>query len=157
MIKPIVTLITELKKPCLEVEEDENIKSLIQDLKDTLNSVKGWGISANQIGVNKRVSYIKVPKFMDPKTKEIKYSEYILINAKIIEKDKPVKIENEGCLSFPGVYVHTRRYIFITVVFENEKRQVQTGTMQDYEALATQHEIDHQNGIVIFNRKWRAK
>ena len=157
MIRPIVTLITELRKPCLPVEKNENIKQLIQDLKDTLEATKGIGITANQIGVNKRVSYLKIPKFIDSKTKKIQYNEYVLINPRITEKDKPVRINNEGCISFQGLSITTRRYVYCIVEFEDENRKAQAGAFQDLEAFVAQHEIDHQNGLTIFDRKWRAK
>jgi peptide deformylase len=59
-------------------------------------------------------------------------------------------------LSFPGVGVITRRYVFATVEYYNEKMELQTGILQDLEAICIQHEIDHQNGITIFDRKWVA-
>jgi peptide deformylase len=155
-VRPIVSNLAELRKCCLPVEKGENISDIIQALKDTSESKHGWGISANQIGINKKISYIKIPKFID-KNKQIVYNELVLINAKIVEHDKPVKVMNEGCLSFPGVHVHTRRYVFITVEYLNEKMEPQAMSYQDMEALAMQHEIDHQNGITIFDKKWRAK
>jgi peptide deformylase len=155
--KPIVTLIADLNKPCLPVEKNENIKGIIQDLKDTLAKTGGLGISANQIGVQKKISYLKVPKSIDNQTKKIEYSEYVLINAKIINKNTAVRVNNEGCISFPGIEVVTRRYAFVVVEFENEKRQIQTGMFANLESLVAQHEIDHQNNLTIFSRKWRAK
>lgn len=157
MIKSIVSNINELKKPCDLVTEKDDIKTIIQDLKDTLESKKGLGLSANQIGIQKRISYIKLPQAINKKTKEIQYNEYILINAKIIEHNRPIKVKNESCLSFPGVYVDTRRYVFITVEFLNEKMELQTGLMQDLEAIIVQHEIAHQQSMTLFDYKWRAK
>jgi peptide deformylase len=155
-IKPIVTNIAELRKPCETVELNEDIKEIIQSLKDTLEAKKGLGLTANQIGINKCISYIKIPKRIN-KNKEIQYNELILINAKIIEKDRPIRINNESCLSFPGINVTTKRYVFITVEYLNEKMELQTAMFQDLEAICIAHEIDHQNGITIFDRKWRAK
>jgi len=150
--KKIITNINALKVPCLEVRKDEDIKHIIKDLKDTLTNVGGLGLSANQIGYNRKISYIKIPKFT--KDKKIEFNEYILINAKIIEKNRPIQVKNEECLSFPGIGVTTKRYIFITVEYLNEKMELQTGMFQDLESLATQHEIDHTNGITMFDRKW---
>jgi peptide deformylase len=152
---PIVTNINELKNPCTEVVKEDNIKEIIQKLKDTLESNGGLGLTANQIDIQKRISYIKVPKYN--KEKKIEFNEYILINAKIIEKQTPLKVKNEGCLSFPGVYVDTKRYVFIIVQYLNEKMELQNGIYQDLEGICIQHEIDHQNGLTIFDRKWRAK
>jgi len=155
-IKPIVTNLVELRKPCVPVEKGEDVSQIIQELKDTLETKRGWGLSANQIGYNKKISYIKIPEFKD-KQGNFSYKEYILINAKIIEKDRLVKVLDEGCLSFPGVPVHTQRYVFITIEYLNEKMEPITMAYQDMEALAMQHEVDHQQGRTIFDRKWRAR
>lgn len=151
---PIITNINLLKKSCFSVEKEENISKIIQDLKDTLVNKRGWGLSANQIGYNKKISYIHVPKKIDSRTKQVEYLDLILVNPKIVEKDTIIKIK-ESCLSFPGVVVETKRYAFLTVEFETEKRETQTGLFSDIEALAVQHEIDHLNGLTIFDRKWR--
>lgn len=157
MIKSIVTNIKDLKKSSSPVEPNENIKELLKDLKDTCIANNGFGLTAIQIGIPKKISYIRLPKHIDPKTKQIEYKEFYIINAKITDKDTPVKIQNESCLSFKGLSVTTKRYAFIAIQFENEKRELQTGIMQDLEAITVQHEYDHQNGYTIFNRKWRAK
>jgi peptide deformylase len=156
MIKPIVTNIKELRQTCQDVTKDDNIKDIIQDLKDTLESKKCIGLTANQIGINKKISYIKIPKSID-KNKQIQYNEHILINAKIIEKDKPIQVKNESCVSFPGVGIITKRFVFSIVQYYNEKMELKTGIYQDLESICIQHEIDHQSGLTIFDRKWRSK
>ena len=160
MIKTITTNIKELRKPCeLVNKDDKEIKSIIQDLKDTLNSfsAKAIGLSANQIGINKRISYIKIPRFMN-QNKEMQYDEYILINAKIIEKDRPIQVKNESCLSFPGVGVITRRYVFVTVEYLDENFKSQINAFQDLPAICVQHEIDHLDGRLILDRSgWKRK
>jgi len=156
-IKSVVTNIKELRRPCKYITDKDNVKDIIEILKVTLKSKQGLGLTANQVGINKRISYLKIPKFFNQKTKEWEYNEYILINAKIIEKDNPIKVNNEECLSFPGISIITKRYVYCTVEFYNEKMELQTAMFQDLESLAIQHELDHQNGITIFDRKWRAK
>ena len=154
--KPKLPLVTDrnfLSQPCLPVTKEDNVQEIVQKLKDTFACYEGIGLSANQIGIQKRISYIKVPKIVN---KKVEFEELILINAKIIEQDRPVKITNEGCLSFHGVYVTTQRFVFITVEYLNEKLEPKVMAFQDLESFAIQHESDHQNGIVIFDRKWRA-
>jgi len=157
MVRPIVTLITDLKKPCLPVEKNENIKSIIQDLKDTLEKTHGLGISANQIGIQKKISYIKVPKSMDQKTKKIEYGEYVLINPKMIEHNKKVVVKQEGCISFPGLKIDTDRWIFITLLNHNEKLEPQTLLLQDLESIVIQHEYSHLIGRTIIDDKHKTK
>ncbi len=151
---PIVTDVNFLKQPCGEVTKEDNIKEIIQKLKDTLESRGGLGITANQIGIQKKISYIKIPKMNG---KKLEYNEIILINTKIIEKSNPIKIKNEECLSLPGISVQTRRYIYITIENYNEDLKSQIGVMQDLESLVCQHEHDHQNGKLILDCKWRTK
>jgi peptide deformylase len=157
MIKAIVTNIVELRKPCLAVEKGENVAQILVDLHDTLLNKKGLALSANQIGYNKKISFIRMPTKYNKETKETEYKEFYLINAKIIEKENPIKVKDEQCLSFSGVSVITKRYIFVVITYLNEKFEEQTAMMQDLEALICQHECDHQNGIVLFDRKWKAK
>jgi peptide deformylase len=91
------------------------------------------------------------------KDKQIQYKEYVLINAKIIEKERPIQVKGESCISFPGMGMITRRFVFVTVEYLNEKLEIQTGILQDMEAICVQHETDHQNSLTIFDRKWRSK
>jgi len=157
MIKPIITDIRELHKPCLAVEKGENLKDLIQDLKDTLEASGGLGISANQIGVQKKVSYIKIPKEFNKLTKKFEFSDKVLMNIKIIDKQNPVMFKNEGCTSFKGIQVNTRRYIYIVASFMNENFEEQTAMLQDIESIVIQHEHGHQNSQTLFEHKWKAR
>lgn len=140
MIKPIVTNLKELRKPCAEVEEGEDVSSIAQDLKDTLATLKGYGLAANQIGVRKKVAYYKIGA-----------SETLLINPKIVEKCDRIVFEEE-CLSFPGVVVKTDRYRELTI--ENKGARYSASGL---EAIVIQHEIDHLEGKTIFDRKHKAR
>jgi peptide deformylase len=155
-IKSIVTDINLLRKPCLLVEKGEDVKQIIIELKETLNkfSSKALGLSANQIGYNKSVCYIRVPYF-DQKNKKTEIKELILINPKIIEKDKPIKVQNESCLSFPGISVTTKRYVYCTVYYLDENFKEHTALMQDLESLVILHEYDHTIGKTIFDNRYK--
>jgi peptide deformylase len=154
MIKLIITNIQELRKPCEEVKEGENINDIVQDLKDTLIATKhGLGLTANQIGYNKKISYIRNPK---QQGKEIVYDELIMLNAKIIDKQEPIKFW-ESCLSFKGIGVYTKRYSIITVEFENEARKKITSLYTGLLSVIIQHEYSHLLGKTMFDYKWKAR
>jgi len=153
--KPLVTNYAQLRIPCEPVTKNDDIKSIIQDLKDGLEVYGGLGISGIQIGINKRISYIRVPILNEKKKLEMK--EIILINPKIIEHSRSFIFKGEGCTSFPGLRIDTDRFVFITVVNYNEKLEPNTFMSQDLEGVCIQHEIDHTNGISIFQRKNKAK
>lgn len=148
----IVTDINYLRQSCQEITKDDPIKEIIQKLKDTLNYYGGYGITANQIGIQKKISYLKIPKIT--KDKKLEYNEYIMINAKIIERDNPIRVNGEGCLSLKNIFIDTQRFIFITVEYLNENLKPQIGAMQDLESLVCQHEHSHQCGRTILDDKW---
>lgn len=143
MIKSIVTNIKELKKSSELVKEGEDITQIIQDLKGTLATKQGYGLAAIQIGIPKRVAYIKVNK-----------TELVLVNSKILEKQEKI-VFNEGCLSFSGIWVKTDRWNSIT--FQNGVNGEQKYSVDGLEAIVVQHEIAHFNGQTIFDFKHKAK
>jgi len=162
IIKPItpvqkISLVSDrtlLSKPSEIVTKEDDVAGIVKKLKDTLSTQSGLALTANQIGINKRISYLRIPKFNG---KGIEFTEMVVINAKIIERDKPIKVNNEACLSFPGISVVTQRFVFCTVEYLDENLKSQVMSYQDLEAMVLQHEIDHQNGITLFDRKWRAR
>ena len=89
--KPLIMNYRLLRRHCEEVTKDDNIQGIIKDLKDAIDVYKGVGISANQIGINKRISYIRVPSL--DKDKKIKITEIILINNSPV-----IKIPMNFCL-----------------------------------------------------------
>jgi len=150
--KPIVTSLVELKKSCQLITKEDDIQTIINDLRETLNYVGGYGLTANQIGIQKKISICKIPNY-NPQTKKVDVKELVLINAKIIEKDRYWINKQEGCLSIPHIRIDTDRWVFITVEYLDEKLQPQILPTQDIEALIIQHEYDHQIGLTILDRK----
>ena len=144
----IVKDINQLKEKCVPVSalsygEGENIaKRLLDELS---NSKNGIGLAANQIGINKRVCVINV--------KEPLY----LINPSIINKSSKTFLSREGCLSFPKKYVRTGRHTSVTVEADNHKGKLSFSAESDnindaFECACVQHEIDHLDGITMFER-----
>ncbi len=156
MKKEIVRDLRILRKSCVKVEEKENIKQIVADLKDSLDPEKGYGLSANQIGYNKRIAYVKLPK-IDNKTHQVSYEEHVIVNPKIVEKQHAIRFAQEGCLSLPGIKVDTFRYNFVIVECLDEKLEKKTHLMVGMKAIVFQHEIDHLNGKTLFDKKYRNK
>ena len=100
----------------------------------------GVGLAANQAGINTAVCVIKVTKPL------------ILINPKIVGKFGKSFFQ-EGCLSFKGDYVLTERWTDIVVVDDNHSNQLFFSFEKNaLECVCVQHEIDHLNGITMFDR-----
>ncbi|MBV7273247.1 peptide deformylase [Clostridiaceae bacterium UIB06] len=121
---------------------DEEVLSLIQDLKDTLYNTDGVGLAAPQIGVLKRVILIDLRDGSEP---------IILINPKITKKIGRVE-DIEGCLSYPGYegeVVRPRRVIVLGITLEGNEVEY---TAEGFLARAFCHEIDHLDGIIYTDR-----
>lgn len=145
MIKPIVTDTTELKKPCETITSKEELDLIIKDLEDTLaDNGNGIGLASNQIGYNKQVAIIRIGK-----------DKIDLINPIILEKLGKFRMEKEGCLSFPGLYIDTLRYSEIWVETGLEKRE--KIVLRGIYAVAGLHEIQHLQGKTLLESKWRTR
>ena len=128
----------KLTKACKKVSLADGLQvghKLLDTLKKTENGV---GLAANQVGINKRVCVINV-------TKPI-----ILVNPRIVGKFGKIYFQ-EACLSFPGDYVYTERWANVMVEAENHKKNLIFGE-NVLECVCVQHEIDHLNGVTMFER-----
>ena len=138
----------KLQEKCspVSVKEGEEIGvRLLHELRDSDN---GIGLAANQIGINKRVCVVNVKEPL------------VLINPKIVEKSKEQFIFPEGCLSFPDSKIKTQRHQDIVVTADNHKDRLSfSANSKDindaFECVCVQHEIDHLDGITMFDREFR--
>ena len=153
----IIQEINKLNKPCEEVSTIKEGEEIAAKLLDELSkSENGIGLAANQIGINKRVCVVNVPtgNNTDP---------VILINPVIIEKSKEMFGFVEGCLSFPDKSVKTMRHKSLKVKslnFEGTMYFEATPPVNNpkdlsnaFETACVQHEIDHLDGITMFERE----
>ena len=144
------------------LEEGEKIAT---ELFEILNKRKdGIGLAANQVGIDASVAVVNVREPI------------VLINPEIVSRETEIPFY-EGCLSFPGKGVNTKRYETVEVTSDNvdgtmifsgvdtgEKTkgsweqegktyQVKDKDLRTLEAVCVQHEIDHLNGIICMDRK----
>ena len=155
-----------IQKKLREVSVEEGLE-IATELFQILNERKdGIGLAANQVGIDASVAVVNVREPL------------VLINPKIISKENEIPYF-EGCLSFPGKGVHTKRYETIEVKtaqeegswifsgcdkgadgmgfyvqrsFENAKR-IKDKEIRTLEAVCVQHEIDHLMGKTIHERE----
>lgn len=138
---PVITGVENISDPCENATIDE-AEELWANLEASLDSEAGFGLTANQIGVNKRVGFIRYAG-----------KEYRLLNTRIVETGPSIVIYGEGCLSIPGKTVNTERYHTITIEDEILGRMHLTMSKDSLLPIIFQHEIDHMNGKTIFDRK----
>lgn len=130
------------------VSVDAAIRSLIDDLFETMYAAPGIGLAATQVDVHRRllVADVSVDK-SDP---------HALINPVILEKDG-VTVTEEGCLSVPGYYEEVQRAEHILVRFTNRDGVELTMEASNVLAVCIQHEIDHLDGKLFVDYLSEAK
>jgi peptide deformylase len=157
MVRKIVTDRKELSRKTQEVTDKKELRDILEDLLDTIKEHKtAVGLSANQIGYDKAVSIIRLgaKKDKDGNLTEDYTFKMNLVNPKILERNGKVRV-TEQCLSFGNITVITDRST--TILLENEEDGERKKLfVQGFEAIVVQHEVDHLNGLTIFNRKHKA-
>lgn len=142
-----------LRKICSDVQSVEEGEKIAQQLLQVLAEYdRGVGLSANQIGILKRVSVVKLPD----------ESPLILMNPMITRRSNETVTYTEGCLSLPGKIVLTKRNLEVSITTLNHANELTFGpdirpiTKESLEkdfgllkSVCIQHEIDHLNGKLI--------
>jgi peptide deformylase len=130
---------------------DDEIRTLIEDMGDTMFDAQGVGLAAPQIGVNKRVIVydIRAEKSEDDGSeKEFR----ALINPEIIEAQGSVTSEKEACLSVPDYRSDVKRYETVTIKALDIDANPLEFKADKLLSVILQHEIDHLNGILYIQR-----
>ena len=133
-----------LRERCREVDEvNQEIRQLIDDLIDTMYEADGIGLAAPQIGVSQRVFVYDI--------REEEHAPGVLVNPRIIETSGKVR-ESEGCLSIPDLSEIVERHV--NIVAEGLDREGQPVRLEADGLLSRclQHESDHLDGILFFDR-----
>ena len=125
-------------------------KQLEKEMIETMLANKGIGLAANQVGVEARVFVMGHPLSPENAT--------AFFNPKIVANTKDIKDMEEGCLSFPGIYVNIKRPTAIKAQWQDSSGQLCEGEFSGYECKCFLHEFDHLEGIVFSDRvsqlKW---
>lgn len=131
-----------LRKKAAEVKEiSDEIRVLAKDMIETMAQKDGLGLAAPQVNQSKRIIVLRGEK--EP---------VVFINPRIAGKSKEKEIREEGCLSFPGVWVRIKRQKEVEIeAIGLEGREMKIGAVGLF-ARIIQHEIDHLNGKLIIDR-----
>tara|TARA_B100000131_G_scaffold306130_1_gene332875 strand:+ start:82 stop:678 length:597 start_codon:yes stop_codon:yes gene_type:complete len=151
----IITDKNKLKIKCEKVKDIREGEDIAVQLLDHLSNseIPGIGLAANQIGINKRVCVVNVKEPL------------ALINPVVVEKSKEMFAFQEGCLSFPKEYATTRRHVWVKVKCDNIENEMiftsEGSTKENYdnalECACIQHEIDHLDGVTMFDRELKSE
>lgn len=134
-----------LMTKCVDVDvwnQQEEVASLIAEMKTIVTDFEAHGIAANQIGSNLRVCVVSSDRGKTHK---------VMINPCIIDRGGEF-IGDEACLSFPGVLVRIKRSAVCEINYLDEFFQMHIEPLMGFDAIVAQHEIDHLDGITLFQR-----
>ena len=158
MIQPIYLYGSEVLRKVAEpfdLNDTEGLKSLVQDLKDTLKVADGCGLAAPQIGVSKRVVIVDG----DVVSEEFPYLKGFfrtLINPVVVSESDRKCEYSEGCLSVPGRSGEVLRYQDIDIKYTLPAKngipaRDTVETVTGFTAVIFQHECDHLDGILYID------
>jgi peptide deformylase len=120
---------------------DARIKTLVRDMLETMYEANGIGLAATQVDVHQRVIVID--------TSEERNQPLVLINPEIVWASEEVQVNEEGCLSVPGIYDGVERAAAVRVSALDELGQPRTIEAEGTLAVCIQHEMDHLLGKVF--------
>ncbi len=124
---------------------DDELKSLVENMFETMYEAKGVGLAAPQVDVSSRLFV------MDCSNGEDSLQKIALINPEIIHVEGE-QIGDEGCLSFPGLYQKVQRDLRTVVRYQDVNGEFQELDGIDLTARCILHETDHCDGIVFLDR-----
>ena len=152
-IRPIVTAPDpRLQAVSTDVEAvDAEIRTLVDDMADSMYAAEGIGLAAVQIGVPKRVIVID----LDQKKGEKNPIAYI--NPRIIWSSDEMAVFEEGCLSVPEIWDDVERPARITCKYLDRDGKKQILEADGLLATCLQHEMDHLNGVLFIDNLSRLK
>lgn len=132
-----------LHSPCEPITDFNKLYELAASLFETMHHYRGVGLAAPQVGINKQIAVC----WMNDKTEQI-----ILINPKILCYTKETDIQDEGCLSAPGVFIPIERYKGVEVESQTITGDIIQYRFTDYDARIFMHEYSHLQGQLITDR-----
>lgn len=121
---------------------DDEIRTLVRDMVDTMHAAPGIGLAANQVGVAKRVCVV------DLSVGEDEGDLKVFINPRIVDTAGS-EVSEEGCLSFPEIHLDIERPFSATVEAEDLDGKTFRLSASGLLARAMQHEIEHLEGRVF--------
>jgi len=124
---------------------DAEVRTLVDDMFETMYQAPGVGLAAIQVGVAKRVITVDTAKKDDPKQPQV------FINPEIVWSSEERKTYEEGCLSIPEYYEEVERPAQVKVRFTDLGGKIREIEANGLLATVLQHEIDHINGVLFID------
>jgi peptide deformylase len=120
---------------------DARVRTLVDDMLQTMYQAEGIGLAATQVDVHERVIVID--------TSEERNQPLVLINPEVFEASAEMQTADEGCLSVPAVYDKVPRHARVTLRALDRDGQTHELRAEGLLAVCVQHEMDHLMGKVF--------
>jgi peptide deformylase len=124
---------------------DKELRTLVDDMLETMYEAPGVGLAAIQVGVPKRIVTVDTAKKDEPNNPQV------FLNPEVVWSSEEKKTYEEGCLSIPEYYEEVERPAQVKVRFmdlDGNPREVEADGLL---ATVLQHEIDHINGVLFID------
>ena len=129
---------------------DERVRTLMDDMLETMYAAPGIGLAAPQVGIDRRIIVVDVGPKEEP-------TPIRLINPEILALSDDHAEAEEGCLSLPNQFAPVKRATTVKVRYIDEAGQAQEIDADGLLARCLQHEIDHLDGILFTDHLSRLK
>ncbi|KAG4915697.1 hypothetical protein JHK87_053254 [Glycine soja] len=125
---------------------DDSLKKLVHEMFDVMYKTDGIGLSAPQLGINVQLMVF------NPVGERGEGEEIVLVNPRVSQYSKKLTLFNEGCLSFPGINADVKRPESVKIDARDINGTRFSVNLSDLPARIFQHEFDHLQGILFFER-----
>ncbi len=148
MIKPIlIHPDPRLKKVCAPVPDlSDELRTLADDMLETMYDAPGIGLAAPQIGRLERLIVLDCVKEEGEEPRPL-----VMFNPEIVASSDETNVYEEGCLSIPDQYAEVTRPKVVDVTWMDRDGNPQSETFDGLWATCVQHEIDHLNGKLFID------
>lgn len=136
------TVLKEIAKEVTLSEINDELRTFLDDMVETMYATDGIGLAAPQVGLSKRIFVCDNGEGVIRK----------VINPIIEPLTEETQSYEEGCLSVPGIFKKVERPKKIHIKYLNEKAEEVEEDVEGFLAIVMQHEYDHLNGVLFVER-----
>jgi len=142
-----------LRKKATAIEPDEypHIKSLVENMYETMYAAHGVGLAAPQVGISMRLFVVDLASFAEDEP-SLKGFKKAFINAVVLEETGEEWAFNEGCLSIPDVREDVYRKATVKLSYYDEDWKHHEESFSGMAARVIQHEYDHIEGKLFTDK-----
>jgi len=147
-------ILRQISTPVEEVTDE--LRTLIDDMFQTMYAAPGIGLAAIQVGVPKRLLVIDLQEPEEEGGEPVR-EPLVFINPEIVEESDTLQVYSEGCLSVPDMYAEVERPDRIRARWLDRDGRQQEQELDGLLAICLQHEMDHLEGILFIDHLSRLK